>query len=68
MESAHIYQDSLRIGSSRPEVTLLVVPAIRDTEWLAHSDFVSEHRVGIFPLSPAQQGSLPPEVLNILKD
>jgi hypothetical protein len=66
MESAHIYQDSLRIGSMRPDATLLLVPAIRETDWLANPNFVEEHRVGIFPLSPAQSTPLPPAISAIL--
>jgi hypothetical protein len=66
MESAHIYHDSLRIGNCRPDATLLVVPALSDTTWLTAPDFISEHRVGIFSLSPATLLSLPHVMLNTL--
>jgi hypothetical protein len=66
MESAHIYQDSLRIGRTRADATLLVVPAISDTAWLAEAEFVAEHRVGIFQLSPHETPSLPKAINSIL--
>lgn len=40
MASAHIYQDSLRIGARRPEATLLIVPRADGAAWLADPGFV----------------------------
>lgn len=64
MESAHIYQDSLRIGRNRPDATLLIVPSISNTAWFATPEFQAEHRVGIFSLSPGTAASLPEVLLS----
>ncbi|MGA2001702.1 MAG: DUF2357 domain-containing protein [Terriglobales bacterium] len=64
MASAHIYQDSLRIGTRRPDATLLVVPSISDTAWLAAPEFQAEHRVGTFSLSPGETASLPNVIMS----
>lgn len=53
MESAHIYQDSLRIGSRRPEGSLLLVPAAGGANWLEDQAFQARHRVGVRVLTPA---------------
>ena len=66
MESAHIYQDSLRIGSRRPEVSLLLVPSPGGADWLEQPTFHSEHLVGVHPLSPGQPATLPPMFLRTL--
>jgi hypothetical protein len=63
MESAHIYQDSLRWGGRRPDATLLIVPSVRNTDWLAAPAFQAEHRVGAFPLSPGATAFLPKVIL-----
>jgi hypothetical protein len=54
MESAHIYQDSLRIGRVRAEASLLLVPEGSQVSWLCSPDFIAEHRVGVCPLLPGQ--------------
>jgi hypothetical protein len=64
MESAHIYQDSLRIGGRRPDATLLIVPSISNTAWLAAPEFHSEHRVGVFSLSPGTTALLPQVIMD----
>ena len=66
MASAHIYQDSLRVGDRRPDATFLIVPSISNTPWLAATDFHAEHRVGVFGLSPGTTGSLPQVVMKLL--
>jgi hypothetical protein len=63
MESAHIYQDSLRIGGRRPDTTLLIVPSIKHTAWLAAPEFHAEHRVGAFSLSPGTTAFLPQVIM-----
>lgn len=52
MSSAHIYQDSLRMGRGRPLASVLLVPAPGGAPWLENSDFVAEHRVGVAALRP----------------
>lgn len=59
MESAHIYQDSLRFGSRRPEASLLVVPSTGGANWLEEPTFQVEHRVGVHVLSPESNSVLP---------
>jgi hypothetical protein len=54
MELAHIYQDSLRIGSARAQASLLLVPEARQVSWLCSPAFISEHHVGVCPLVPEQ--------------
>jgi hypothetical protein len=67
MESAHIYQDSLRIGHIRPVATLLLVPTTSDVAWLATPQFVGEHRVGVFSLTPGETASLPEVVTSFFR-
>ena len=57
MSSAHIYQDSLRMGSMRPTCSVLLVPDSCGAPWLENADFVAEHKVGIAAL---QSGGEPP--------
>lgn len=59
MESAHIYQDSLRIGSRRPDAALLLVPAGGGAKWLEDPAFLSKHRVGVHVLSPGTDTAVP---------
>lgn len=66
MESAHIYQDSLRVGSRRPEGSLLVVPSSGGASWLESPAFQEEHRVGIHVLSPEIDNALPSLVAGFL--
>jgi hypothetical protein len=35
MGQAHIYQDSLRLGARRPEMSMLLVPTTQETVWLS---------------------------------
>lgn len=64
MASAHIYQDSLRIGSVRPTATLLIVPSGGGAPWLEDVKFHASHRVGVHVLSPASTVSLPAMILD----
>jgi hypothetical protein len=59
MESAHVYQDSLRIGSRRPEATLLLIPSAGGANWLEDPVFQVEHRVGVHALSADGDRELP---------
>ena len=52
MGKAHIYQDSLRLGPHRPDLTLLLVPAGGGAPWLEQPQIITEHRVGIVAMSP----------------
>lgn len=52
MESAHIYQDSLRVGPRRPETSILLIPASGGADWLEGQIFQTEHRVGACALAP----------------
>jgi hypothetical protein len=59
MESAHIYQDSLRIGPRRPDAALLLMPAGGGAKWLESPAFQSKHRVGVHVLSPGTDTAVP---------
>jgi hypothetical protein len=59
MESAHIYQDSLRIGQRRPEASMLLVPSGGGAPWLEAPAFQMTHRVGVCVLTPDQDTSIP---------
>jgi hypothetical protein len=59
MAAAHIYQDSLRIGSRRPEASMLLIPSCGGADWLADLQFQSTHRVGVHVLSPDGAAALP---------
>lgn len=59
MESAHIYQDSLRIGSRRPEASLLLIPSAGGATWLEEPAFQAKHRVGVHRLSPETERRSP---------
>ncbi len=65
MTSAHIYRDSLRMGSRRPIASLLLVPASGGAPWLEAADFVAEHRVGVTALRPGSEP--PPWLLSLLQ-
>jgi hypothetical protein len=67
MASAHIYQDSLRIGSRRPEASLIVVPCGGGAPWLEAPGFQAQHRVGVQVLSPDATGSIPSLVRDALQ-
>lgn len=62
MASAHIYQDSLRIASRRPEASILLVPSGGGASWLEDPAFQMKHRVGVHVLSPDTDTGIP-EVL-----
>jgi hypothetical protein len=59
MESAHIYQDSLRLGSRRPDASVLLVPAGGGASWLEDEEFYAKHRVGVHVLSARGETHLP---------
>ena len=66
MESAHIYQDSLRIGPRRPESSVLVIPASGGAGWLEDPAFQAEHLVGAWTLAPGANAALPTCVTSLL--
>lgn len=51
MGSAHIYRDSLRRDSLRPDLSVILVPAIADAGALATENYYQRHGVGCFQLS-----------------
>ena len=59
MASAHIYQDSLRIGSRRPGASLLLVPSGGGAHWLEGPQFQSTNHVGVHVLSTGGDIKLP---------
>jgi hypothetical protein len=59
MGSAHVYQDSLRVGARRPEASFLLVPASGGASWLEQPAFHAKHRVGVVPFGLDQATSLP---------
>ena len=62
MTSAHIYQDSLRIGPRRPEASLVLVPSGGGAPWLEAPAFQATHRVGVCVLAPGRSEHLPEAV------
>lgn len=67
MQSAHIYQDSLRIGAQRPEASLLLVPANEGAAWLGGAAFQAEHKVGVHVMAPGAAGQVPDAVVKLLR-
>jgi hypothetical protein len=67
MQSAHIYQDSLRIGAQRPEASLLLVPANEGAAWLGDAAFQAEHKVGVHVMAPGGEPHLPPAIVGLLE-
>ena len=63
MTTAHVYQDSLRMGNQRPKASVLLVPAGGGAPSLEKEECVQQHRVGVAPLRPSLN---PPEWLNSL--
>ena len=63
MESAHIYQDSLRWDGARADLSLLILPAAPETVWLTDDRFHAFHRVGAFVLGEG----LPREIGEFLR-
>jgi hypothetical protein len=66
VQSAHIYQDALRIGPKRPEASLLLVPRVDEAAWLADRQFVADHRVGIHPMRAGSGQVLPASMVELL--
>ncbi|MGE3507789.1 MAG: DUF2357 domain-containing protein [Vicinamibacterales bacterium] len=60
MESAHIYQDALRVSGRRPIASLLLVPRLGGVDWLEKPEFQAAHRVGVCQLSPDVEFTPPP--------
>ena len=67
MTSAHVYQDSLRIGARRPEASLLLVPAGGGTPWMEAPTFQSTHRVGVCVLAPDRDLQIPEPIKTVLE-
>jgi hypothetical protein len=57
MSSAHIYQDSLRMGRQRPLWSVLLVPREGGASWLESRDSIVKNKVGVLPLWPAMETS-----------
>ena len=55
MESAHLYNDSLRMNQMRPVASVLLTPACTEVPWLETPEFFDEHRSGVLPLHPDQE-------------
>ena len=55
MESAHIYNDSLRMNQIRPVASVLLTPVYTEAPWLETPEFFDEHRSGVLPLHPDQE-------------
>lgn len=66
MASAHIYQDSLRIGSEKPYASLLLIPSGGGASWLEDEGFLEEHRVGLHVFSPEEETRLPSIIQGVL--
>jgi len=67
MESAHTYQDSLRINSQRPNSSLLLVPSGGGARWLEEPSFQQTHGVGVHPFSTGEVLVLPHAVWQMLE-
>src|SRR5688572_27923437 len=59
MESAHIYHDSLRMGSRPPDMCLIFVPATGGAPWLEEAGFHFEFGVGVQVFSREGPDSMP---------
>ena len=66
MTSAHIYHDSLRWGSHRPQAALLLVPAGGGAAWLEARETIAAHGVGVVPFAPGQEAATIDEQLSSL--
>lgn len=66
MQSAHIYQDSLRLRSARPVGALLLVPAGGGAPWLEGRGFQEDHRVGVVVMTPGNEPAFPGFVGDLL--
>lgn len=67
MESAHIYQDSLRIGPSQSEASLLIIPSGGEAAWLEAPELHAEHRVGTHVMSPDGGKTIPQLCVELLQ-
>jgi Domain of unknown function (DUF2357)/PD-(D/E)XK nuclease superfamily len=63
MTSAHVYQDSLRVGKHRAEASWLVVPRGGGAPWLEDQAFQEAERVGVHVLTPGEETTLPTSLL-----
>ncbi len=50
MESAHIYQDSVRFMGQRPAATFLLCPTVSEVQTLASPKYHESYKVGCLPL------------------
>ena len=66
MASAHIYQDSLRIGPNRPDASLLLVPSGGGAPWLEAPTFQMMHQVGVHVLAPDRDNTIPEAITAVL--
>ena len=66
MASAHIYQDSLRIGPNRPDASLLLVPSGGGASWLEAPTFQMMHQVGVHVLAPDRDNTMPEAITAVL--
>ena len=55
MESAHIYNDSLRMNRARAVASVLFTPDETGAPWLETPEFFDEHRCGVLPLHPIRE-------------
>lgn len=67
MTSAHIYQDSLRLGARRPEASVLLVPAGGGAPWLEEAGFQQTHGVGVVVVRPGHPTMWPAVVPTLLE-
>lgn len=54
MSSAHIYHDALRRNEDRAQLSLILVPANKELEELAHQDYWRKHGVGCYSMREMQ--------------
>jgi PD-(D/E)XK nuclease superfamily len=64
MTSAHVYQDSLRVGQRRAEASFLLVPSGGGAPRLEEPGFHAEHKVGVVPCAPESIPAFPRVVLD----
>lgn len=66
MESAHIYHDALRIGTTRPTPCVLLLPGLPCVAELEKYEFIKAHEVGaVSSVRPAAAGG--PRVQELIK-
>ena len=59
MASVHIDQDSLRMGATRPDASLLLVASGGDAPWLEQPTLHLDHQVGVHAISADDEIRLP---------